>query len=217
MKLLTTFALTCLTALVSCSPTAQNPSHSASESNQPVYSKEPHQIRTSTQLLSIPNSNLSTEIQTLLAKKTLTDGEYMRLKRKIAKMKGANIGSMPSVVGRGHDSATLEIIREAPNSKQWIGYRYFFKAERHDAMIKAKHRLQYHSVSGMQFSEIDYRPEAPLNNSTEIQKYSQQADTNVRDGHVVLLKVDIPSSTSSYYLAHQPILIDATGSRLLIK
>ncbi|MGJ8655023.1 MAG: hypothetical protein ACSHX6_01130 [Akkermansiaceae bacterium] len=196
----------------------QGPAHSAERVKrivENVNSISPVQIKILSKIISYSPLTMTPEIKNILAKGILTEGEKQILLRFTAQLKGTETASLPSIVTRPNEQATIEIIRETLKPKSFLGHKLQFQASIKGLSIEIDHQLNYHQTANMNFCKPG-DSKAPLDKDAPIKILKHKANFNLtaRDDLTHVLKVNIPNSNKEHYLLIKSTVIDATGKRL---
>jgi len=157
---------------------------------------------------------LSAPIKQLLEKEILNEGETQILLREVSKSENAKITAYPSILSRFNEEAKIEIIKNAPREQGTIGHTIQSSIILKGMSMHLKSKLNYHSITGMKFAELDNFPVIKPGESVQINKYDYPMEGVARDGYTHLFKLNISESNTEDWILMKTYLLDASGNRI---
>ena len=183
-----------------------------------LYHFRPIQAKVGIKIISYDptSSKLSPILKQSLTQSIFDEAQTKLLFRNFSKQIGINVNTLPSIVSRINEEASIQLFNEVPTPKSPLSLGHEFKINVHSIKglsVDMNSSVIYDYISGMKFEKSSTLP-ANMPKEIKPKKYQAQMKTQGRDRSTHLFKVNIPESNLDHWITMQISLMDATG-RLL--
>ena len=188
--------------------------------NVPCIHGKLFQIKTLSKLLVLEEDALPPVDEYLKEDGALySEGEIQFLMRRLSTQKGIRVITMPSIVSRIGESATMEIIREVPingrlfkwSKYSWLGHELKVKSTLSAEVIHSKVDYEYHYAEGMMAQHLNDYKGIDFSRKVKIQELKNQLNISMKSVASRVIKLKAAEGEVRYLIISQT-LIDASGS-----